>query len=129
MAERIIKQLIDDLDQTEIPDGKGGTVEFALRGTTYRIDLSAANITKLDKAFAPFIEAATRTGGARAGTTRASASTRKKRGGTRTPKRGSANPTAKIRAWATENGHEVSARGRIPAAVISAYDSAHKRSR
>ena len=49
MAERIIKQLIDDLDQTEIADGKGGSVEFALRGTTYRIDLSDSNIAKLEK--------------------------------------------------------------------------------
>jgi hypothetical protein len=129
MAERIIKQLIDDLDQTEIPDGKGGSVEFALRGTTYRIDLSDANIAKLDKALAPFVDAATRTSEPRAGASRSSGPARKKRGATRTPKRASANSTAKIRAWAAENGHEVSARGRVPSAVISAYDSAHKRSR
>jgi hypothetical protein len=58
VAERIIRQLFDDLDQTEIPDGKGGSVEFALRGTTYTIDLTDANIAKLDKAFAPFVKAA-----------------------------------------------------------------------
>ena len=128
MAERIIKQLIDDIDQTEIGDGKGGTVEFAFRGTSYRIDLSDANIAKLEKAFAPFVAAATRTSGPSAAT-RAGGATRRKRGGARATKRTSANPTAKIRAWATENGHEVSARGRIPAAVVTAYDSAHKRGR
>jgi hypothetical protein len=33
--------------------------------------------------------------------------------------------TATIRAWARENGHEVSERGRIPKAVVQAYQSAH----
>lgn len=58
MAQRITTQLIDDLDQSEISEGNGGSVEFALRGTTYTIDLSAANIAKLEKAFAPFVKAA-----------------------------------------------------------------------
>jgi hypothetical protein len=129
MAERIIKQLIDDLDQTEIADGKGGSVEFALRGTTYRIDLSDANIAKLEKAFAPFIDAAARTSGPRTGTPRSSATPRKKTGASRKSKRVKSGSSAGIRTWAAENGHEISARGRIPAAVVSAYDSAHKRSR
>ena len=59
MAERTFTQLFDDLDQTEIAKGKGESVEFALRGTTYRIDLKRANVTKLEKALAPFVAAAT----------------------------------------------------------------------
>ena len=129
MAERIIKQLIDDLDQAEIAEGKGGSVEFALRGTTYRIDLSDANIAKLEKAFAPFISAAAKTSGPRAGSARSGAAARGKPGANRKSQKASAGSSAKIRAWAAENGHEVSARGRIPSAVISAYDSAKKRSR
>jgi hypothetical protein len=43
-AERIIRQLIDDLDGTEIREGEGERVEFALGGVTYQIDLSASNV-------------------------------------------------------------------------------------
>ncbi|MDT5152778.1 MAG: hypothetical protein QOI01_4511 [Mycobacterium sp.] len=127
MAERIIRQLIDDLDQTEIVDGKGGSVQFALRGTTYTIDLTDANIAKLDKALAPFVEAAAKaTGSAAPMTGSAASSTRKKRAGTRTAKHTSTNSTATVRAWAAENGHEVRTRGRIPASVSEAYDLAHR---
>lgn len=130
MAERIIRQLIDDLDQTEIADGKGGSVEFALRGTAYSIDLTDANIAKLDKAMAPFVAAAAKASGTPAETSRASTpSTRKKRTGRRTSKRANTNTSATVRAWAAENGHEVSARGRIPASVTEAYDQAHQRSK
>lgn len=130
MSERIIRQLIDDLDQTEIADGKGGSVAFALRGTTYSIDLTDANIAKLDKALAPFIAAASKASGRAASTPQAkTTSTRKKRATRRTAKRTSTNSTASVRAWAAENGHEVSARGRIPASVTEAYDLAHQRSK
>lgn len=128
MAERIIRQLIDDLDQTEIMDGKGGSVEFALRGTTYSIDLTDSNIAKLDKALAPFVEAAAKASGRPAPAPR-STSSAKKRSGRRAGKRASTNSTASVRAWAAENGHEVNARGRIPASVSQAYELAHQRSK
>lgn len=130
MAERIIRQLIDDLDQTEIIDGKGGSVEFALRGTNYSIDLTDANIAKLDKALAPFVQAAAKAFGSATPTPRSTtSSTRKRRTGRRTTKRANTNSTATVRAWAAENGLEVSARGRIPASVSEAYDVAHRRSK
>ena len=130
VAERIIRQLFDDLDQTEIPDGKGGSVEFALRGTTYTIDLTDANIAKLDKAFAPFVKAAVT---AKESSAPRAKSDRSKPAPVGTNRRGKrranhvgASSTATVRAWAAENGHDVSARGRIPAAVSEAYDAAHK---
>ena len=130
MAERIIRQLIDDLDQTEIADGRGGSVEFGLRGTTYTIDLSDANIAKLDKVLAPFLEAAAQASSRTSSTPRSpAASGRKKRTGRRPSKRASANSTATVRAWAAENGHEVSSRGRIPASVSQAYEAAHQRTK
>ena len=58
MAERIIRQLIDDLDGTEIADASGERVIFSVRGTTYQLDLSATNAAKLDRALKPFIDAA-----------------------------------------------------------------------
>lgn len=125
MAERIIRQLIDDLDHTEIIDGKGGSVEFGLRGTTYTIDLTTANIAKLEKALAPFVEAATRVSGAPAARSAPSPGRRNKRSGRRSATRPGVKSTAAVRAWAAENGHDVSARGRIPAAVTEAYDAAH----
>jgi hypothetical protein len=130
VSERIIRQLFDDLDQTEIPDGKGGSVEFALRGTTYTIDLTDANIAKLDKAFAPFVKAAaaakeSSVPGAKSGRSKPAAVGTKRRGKRRANHVG-ASSTATVRAWAAENGHDVSARGRIPAAVGEAYDAAHK---
>ncbi|BBY26169.1 histone-like nucleoid-structuring protein Lsr2 [Mycolicibacterium sediminis] len=125
MAERIVRQLLDDLDQSEIVDGAGGTVDFAFQGTKYTIDLSNANIAKFEKALKPYIEAATAASGPPRKTSRGRKSKSSRRGST-APARDS---TAAIRGWATDNGHEVSARGRIPAAVIDAYESAHKRSR
>ncbi|WP_142392668.1 Lsr2 family protein [Mycobacterium sp. 3519A] len=58
MAERMVRQLVDDLDGTAIDDGSGERVVFSVRGATYQIDLSSANARKLDKALKPFIDAA-----------------------------------------------------------------------
>lgn len=125
MAERIVRQLLDDLDQSEILDGAGGTVDFAFQGTKYTIDLTDANIAKFEKALKPYLDAATQVSGPTRKPTRVKKSKSSRRGSAR-PARES---TAAIRGWATENGHDVSARGRIPAAVIDAYETAHKRSR
>ena len=48
--------MLDDFDGTPIPEGAGGTVSFAFRGTSYEIDLTAENEDKLASALAPFIE-------------------------------------------------------------------------
>lgn len=124
MAECTFTQLFDDLDQTEIAKGKGESVEFALRGTTYRIDLKRANVTKLEKALAPFVAAATpikspKKSGPRVTSPRRRNAHRKNIGK-------NANSTSAIREWATANGHDVSARGRIPTSVQDAYESAHE---
>lgn len=116
MAERIVRQLIDDLDGSEITDGGGERVEFSLRGVEYQIDLSTANIAKLDKALKPFVEAAAKVRGGS--------------GRRRVKTAGSTNATSKeqlsaIRAWARKNGHEVSDRGRIKAEVVEAFEAAH----
>jgi hypothetical protein len=134
MAERIIRVLVDDLDETEIPDGKGGSVKFAFRGTSYTIDLSEGNVAKLEKALAPFIAAATRTSGPPPRAPR-KATNRRRRRKSAQPAKKSAQPAKKstpdssnaaIRAWAIENGHAVSARGRIGQSVVDAYKAAKK---
>lgn len=115
MAERIVRQLIDDLDGSEIAEGGGERVEFSLRGVDYQIDLSAANAAKFDKALKPFVDGAMKLRGSRGG-----------RGKTTT----SRGPASKehltaIREWARKNGHEVSDRGRIKAEIVEAFEAAH----
>ncbi|GAB3089891.1 Lsr2 family protein [Nocardioides zeae] len=83
---------------------------FGLGGATYEIDLNDKNAAKLEKALAPFIEAG------------------RKVGKTATPrgKKSSGGPSAaEVRDWALANGHDVPARGRIPAGVREAYDAVH----
>ncbi|MFG6403542.1 MULTISPECIES: Lsr2 family protein [unclassified Microbacterium] len=114
MARRIVHQLVDDLDGTELEVGTGETVLFSLDGIAYEIDLTEENAAALRDALAPYVEAArsiSRTSGG-------SASARPRR---RTGQR----DYSAIRAWAKENGHSVSERGRVPAAVLEAYDAAN----
>jgi hypothetical protein len=112
MARRIITQLTDDLDGTDLPEGTRPTT-FTLDGVSYSIDLSDANAEKLRGALAPYIDVATRVG--------APAAARK---------RASAGPSATdrlqaIRGWAQSNGYTVGDRGRIKQEVVDAYDAAH----
>lgn len=117
MAGRIVRQLIDNIDKTEIPEGKGERIEFSLRGPSYRIDLNDTNVAKLEKALAPYIESATKVGRATGRRHRT-----KKVSRTTSPPRG--EEIAQIRKWAATHGHKVSARGRMPAAVVEAYQTA-----
>jgi hypothetical protein len=114
MAQKVLVQLVDDLDGTSSSDIS--TVTFGLDGVTYEIDLNEDNASNLRNHLAEFIAAARRTGG------------RVKRGGSPasgTPGSGrNREQTQAIREWAKKNGHDVSDRGRIPAAVIEAFEAA-----
>jgi Lsr2 len=119
MVRQVITTLIDDLDGKKADR----TVEFALDGTTYTIDLSEANAGKLRKALDPFIAAGTRVGrgGAGRGQVRhAGAVTSGRTAGSR-------DENKAIRDWASRNGHQISERGRIPQSVSDAYRAAHRR--
>ncbi|MFJ4872304.1 Lsr2 family protein [Streptomyces sp. NPDC088757] len=111
MAQKVQVLLVDDLDGVEADE----TVTFALDGKTYEIDLTTANAEKLRGLLEPYTKSGRRTGG------RAAAP----RGKGRAAAGGSAD-TAKIRAWAKENGHEVNDRGRVPAKVKAAYEDANR---
>jgi hypothetical protein len=114
MAQKTIVQLIDDLDGTTSDTIE--TIAFGLDGVTYEIDLGEGNAGKLRGHLADFISSARRTGGrAKHGTgTTAVKATGSGR---------SREQTQAIRQWASKNGHEVSVRGRIPAAVIEAFEA------
>jgi hypothetical protein len=107
MAQRVQIILEDDFDGGEADE----TVGFGLDGTDYEIDLSSANASKLRDALAPWVASARKASGGR-----------RSRRAARQP---SGPGSAEIRAWAQENGMQVSARGRVPAEIREAYAKAH----
>ncbi|MFB7029309.1 MULTISPECIES: Lsr2 family protein [unclassified Streptomyces] len=111
MAQKVQVLLVDDLDGIEADE----TVTFALDGKTYEIDLTTANAEKLRGLLEPYTKSGRRTGGRTTGG----------RGKGRAVAAGSPD-TAKIRAWAKENGYDVNDRGRVPATVKAAYEDANR---
>lgn len=106
MAQRVHIVLEDDLDGSEAAE----TVSFSLDGVSYEMDLSEENAAKLRDALAPWVGHARRVAGRR--------TTGRKPSG----KGASAND---IRAWALEQGMQVSARGRVSSEVREAYEKAN----
>lgn len=119
MAQKTVVTMIDDLTGEEAEHIN--VVEFALDGVTYELDLSDQNATKLRDALAQYTGAARRTGGRR----------RTGRGPGRAAKSSSGGTSynretlKSIREWAKQNGHNVSDRGRLPAEVLQAWETAH----
>src|SRR5262245_48334698 len=115
MAQKVIVELVDDLDGTASEDIS--TVSFSLDGANYEIDLNETNAENLRSVLSEFVVAARRTGG------------RLKRG-VGSPAKPAPRPAANreqtkaIREWAKQNGFDLADRGRIPANVIEAYDQA-----
>jgi len=114
MARKIVHQLVDDLDGTLLEVGSGETVQFALDSVAYEIDLTDAHAAALRDALSPYLAAARRVSSGRP----SAAPARRRRSGQQN--------LAPIRAWARQNGHPVSDRGRVPASVIAAYEAAHR---
>lgn len=106
MAQKISIHLIDDIDGTDAAE----TVNFALDGQTYVIDLSEKNASALRNALAPYVAHAQRENRSRGS-----------RG------RGSRNGStaSDIRAWARAAGYEVPDRGRVSSEIKAAYEAAH----
>src|SRR3954447_26804362 len=114
MAQRVQIVLEDDLDGGVAAE----TVTFGLDGVSYEIDLSDKNAGKLRDEFATWIGHARRSGGRRA-------TGRRSAGSSSTSSASSRRDLSAVRAWARSNGHQVSDRGRVSAAVQEAYDKAH----
>jgi hypothetical protein len=94
------------------------TVAFRLDGQTYEIDLDAEHASELRSTVQRYIDAARRIG-ERPAATATTGRARPRRSAATTQR----NDTAAIRAWARDQGHPVSDRGRIPAAVLQAYQA------
>lgn len=115
MARKVIVELVDDLDDAPIEEGKGEHIVFAVNGREYEIDLNDKNAKEFHRKLDYYIEHAAKVvGGKKSNATSATASPRR-----------SSEQTKAIRHWALANGYEVSSRGRIPAEVEEAFKAAH----
>jgi hypothetical protein len=108
--QRVITELVDDIDGTTAEE----TVNFAIDGIEYEIDLSKQNASNLRKGLDEYVAKGRRTGG------RAKRAPAKGRPGA------DKGDTGAIRDWAQAHGLKVSSRGRISAEVAQAYKDAHK---
>ncbi|MFI2238893.1 Lsr2 family protein [Streptomyces chrestomyceticus] len=116
MAQKIVTIYTDDLTGEE--SSEVATHSLAVDGIAYEVDLAPDSYDKLLEAIGPFLKAGRRTGRVKAG-----AGARKVSGSASASGSGE---TAKIRAWAKENGYEVNERGRVSADIREAYQNAAK---
>ncbi|MFC0112550.1 histone-like nucleoid-structuring protein Lsr2 [Kibdelosporangium aridum] len=113
MVQKVLVQLVDDLDGTTYDDIV--TVTFGLDVAGYEIGLSAQNAAKLRNQLGDFVDNARWTGGrVKQGSSPKAAVSATNRGQTRA-----------IRGWSRQNGYELSDRGRIFSSVIDAFEAAH----
>jgi len=104
----------DDLDGS---DDDVRTVQFALDGTSFEIDLSAANEERLREKLARFVDAASPVKQPKAAPV--------KRAKKAVSVASTKEQTQAIRDWAKAAGLTVSSRGRIAKTVQDAFDAAH----
>jgi Lsr2 len=110
MAKKVQVTLVDDIDSSTAAE----TVSFGLDGAAYEIDLSKSNAKKLREALSVYVGSARRV--SRSGRPAARSS--------RSTARAGREQTQAIREWARANGYAVSDRGRVPATVLEAYNTA-----
>ena len=108
MAQKVQVTLVDDVDGSPAAE----TVQFALDGVSYEIDLSKANAARLRDSLTEWIGSARRAGGRRVT-------------GRRPAQQGRRNDLNEIRQWGRENGFQVSDRGRVSRELEEAYDRAN----
>lgn len=108
MAQRTVITLVDDMTGEEGENVK--TVEFALEGVSYEIDLDEENQGDLTDFLAAYIANARRVGGrAKRGSGSAQARPR--------------SEAKEIRDWAKAQGIEVNERGRIPGEIVEKWEN------
>jgi len=115
MVQKVRTHLEDDIDGSE---GRH-TIDFALDGQHYEIDLNDHHADELRKALEHWISYARRKP-APTRTTRTAT-----RGSARSSSGRSRHELVMIREWARSHGHTVSDRGRIPAKIIAEYEASH----
>ena len=108
MAQKVTVNLVDDLDGTPADE----TISFGFGGKSLEIDLSAANAKEMRETFGFYIGHAREAGSP-------STDGRDRR------RKAARQRTQQIRAWAKDQGRELSDRGRIPEAIVAEYEAAH----
>jgi hypothetical protein len=111
MAKKQVVQFIDDLDGKVLDEFE--TVRWGLDGKQYEFDTSPKHAEQFRNSLQKYLAASRKVGAAR-----------QARQAVAVPKTGK-EQTQAIREWAREEGYEVSDRGRIPAAILEAFDDAH----
>lgn len=110
VAQRTVITLTDDIDGTPAHE----TVTFGLDGASYEIDLNKEHAADLQGVLGPYVDAARRLGRPSAAhPARAAVQSKRALAADIDPK--------VVRAWATEQGLTVSARGRIKAEILEQY--------
>lgn len=109
MAQKVRVYLIDDIDGSDAAE----TVSFSVDGVSYEIDLNEQHAQELRNAFGTWVSHARR----------ATGSVSARRGRKSSASRSDASA---IRAWARENGYEVSDRGRVSAHIREAYEQRNR---
>jgi hypothetical protein len=94
--------------------GKASEHTFTIDSVSYKIDLCDLHSGELSGAIAPFVVAGTRQG--RPGRPRAVSP--------RASRKSAAPDLKAVRSWAAANGLGTSTRGRLPRAVLEAYEAA-----
>ncbi len=118
-------------------DADSATRKVSWEGTDYALDVCAKHGSALGDVLSQlkgFVDAGHRDSGRRGrrpGSSASVAAPRAPRGSRATatkstsgtaPKRGDLSA---VRAWARDNGHKINERGRIPGALLAAFDAAH----
>lgn len=111
MAQRTITVLTDDITGEDIPEGTGETITFAVNGVEYSLDVADKQARKFHDTMQFYIDHGTKVGG------------RARRGSGGSSKK--SNDTAKIKAWADEQGIDYPQRGRLPGSLIEQYEAAN----
>ena len=111
MAQKVSVTYACDYDQKEIPEGQHRLRRLSIDGRDYEIDLCEKHSDRFDEVLARYASHARRAPGRAPRSKRRTAAHRKH--------------SAEVRAWAREHGLTVSERGRIPADVVSRYESTH----
>lgn len=102
---KTVESFTDDLDGTAAVE----TVSFSIDGVSYEIDLNRRNAKKIRADLGAWVQLGRKP-------------VRVARRGARKRKSADApSESAAVRAWAAENGVTVSARGRIPADILTQY--------
>jgi hypothetical protein len=118
LAQKIQVLLTCDLDDDDTPAVE--TVTFAYQGNTYAFELCEAHLEEFNAMMAGWISSARRSDGSsrsrRAAATSAASPGRRRRAGGR-------NELSDIRAWARQQGYQVSDRGRISQEIRTAWEN------